>query len=458
MPEPRTFWLAGAAALLLALALLGGGARAQSLFEKLVMPGQVIRGHAKLEKDCNNCHVPFARQSQSDKCLDCHKEVAADRRSEKGFHGRNAQASRSDCRHCHGDHKGRDADVVGLDSETFNHAFTNFALEGAHKSVQCGSCHAKGSKFRKAPNACVDCHKKIDPHKGRLGDKCASCHAVADGWRKTRIFDHERTKFPLKDAHAKVKCQACHTGERYKDLATQCVACHRIQDVHKGRYGAKCESCHAPRKWTEVHFDHGKTRFPLRGGHAKAKCDKCHSGNLFTDKLETACAACHKKDDPHKGQLGERCETCHNDLGWRKKTAFDHDLTRFPLIGLHAAVPCEECHVSTSYKGTERACRACHKDDHHRGRLGTDCAACHNPNGWAFWRFDHDRQTKYPLAGSHRGLECAACHTRESVAKAVAPRQCHACHAADDAHRGTFGRACDKCHTTTRFRQTRIIR
>lgn len=442
----------------LTLMVRGGPAYPQNVFEKLVNPGDLIQGHAKYEKDCNACHVPFSRQSQTQKCLDCHKEVAADRNSEKGFHGRNPQAAKSECRHCHGDHKGRDADVVGLDVETFNHAFTDFTLEGRHKTAQCGACHAKGIKFAKAPSACYDCHKKDDPHKGRLGEKCDTCHAVKDGWRKTHPFDHSKTKFPLKDAHVKVNCQACHVGERYKDLPTTCVSCHRIQDVHQGRYGGKCESCHASTKWKEIHFDHDKTKFPLRGGHAKAKCDKCHSGNLYADKLETACVTCHKKDDPHEGRLGRQCENCHKDTGWRSKTAFDHDLTRFPLIGLHAAVPCEECHVSSNYKGTQRDCHACHKDDHHKGTLGAGCASCHNPNGWAFWRFDHDRSTKYPLTGAHKGLECAACHKQQNVKKAVAPTNCNGCHAADDAHQGAFGKACESCHTTTRFRQTKLRR
>ena len=31
-------------------------AGAQSIFEKLVMPGELVQGHAKLEKECANCH------------------------------------------------------------------------------------------------------------------------------------------------------------------------------------------------------------------------------------------------------------------------------------------------------------------------------------------------------------------------------------------------------------------
>jgi hypothetical protein len=82
-------------------------ARSQNLFEKLVITGPVIEGHAKLEKDCSNCHEPFSRKSQTRLCLACHKEIAADRQTTKRFHGRQPDAAKQECTHCHTDHKGR---------------------------------------------------------------------------------------------------------------------------------------------------------------------------------------------------------------------------------------------------------------------------------------------------------------------------------------------------------------
>jgi hypothetical protein len=426
---------------------------AQSLFEKLVTPGPVVAGHGKLEKECGNCHEPFARRSQSRLCLACHKEIAADRPADKGFHGRQPDAKKQECNFCHTDHVGRDADIVQLDRETFNHAFTNFALRDAHKAVGCNACHAQTVKFRNAPGSCFDCHKANDPHKGRLGESCDKCHDET-AWRRVKPFDHDRTKFRLQGAHRTVLCAACHVGERYKDIGTACVDCHRIQDVHVGRYGAKCETCHDQSKWRSVRFDHGKaTKFPLRAAHAKVKCDSCHTGDLYRDKLATTCVSCHRKDDRHAGKLGNRCEQCHGEAGWRRITAFDHAITRFPLIGRHAILPCEECHRSLSFKGTSLNCASCHQDQHHEGRLGANCALCHNPNSWSWWRFDHDAQTRYPLTGAHRGLDCQACHAIRNVAKVALATDCYACHRQDDAHRGAFGQRCERCHTTSSFKQ-----
>ncbi|HSV21589.1 MAG TPA: cytochrome c3 family protein, partial [Xanthobacteraceae bacterium] len=140
--------------------------RSQNLFEKLVIPGPVVDGHAKLEKDCGNCHEPFSRKSQTRLCLACHKETAADRQSVKKFHGRQPDAAKQECNHCHTDHKGRKADIVQLDRETFNHTFANFELRDAHKAVQCDGCHAPTIKYRNTPGRCFDCHKMNEPHKG----------------------------------------------------------------------------------------------------------------------------------------------------------------------------------------------------------------------------------------------------------------------------------------------------
>ena len=440
-----------AAAGLTALVLLGD-AEAQSIFEKLVMPGELVAGHAKLEKNCGNCHEAFVKTSQSKLCLDCHKEVASDLARKEGFHGRHAGVGSAECSHCHDDHKGRQADIVGLDPQTFDHALTDFQLSGAHSALPCQRCHASGRKRRDAPSACIGCHKPDEPHKGRLGKRCDGCHGV-DRWPTVKPFDHAKTQFPLVGAHREIACTTCHAGEQWKGIGRACVDCHRLEDAHHGRYGAKCESCHQPEKWKTVRFDHdGATKFPLKGAHRKVLCDACHTGDLFRDKLQAACISCHRERDVHKGRLGARCETCHNETSWRQKVTFDHDLSRFPLIGLHAAVACEACHTSKSFKDTALACNACHKDTHHEGRLGTSCERCHNPNGWLLWRFDHGKDTAFPLTGKHAEINCYACHGATNVATAALPTDCYSCHSGDDAHRGAFGRACGSCHSTSSFR------
>ena len=433
-------------------------ASAQSIWEKLVSPGELSEVHAKYEKTCESCHEPFSKESQRRLCLECHKDISSDIAGKKGLHGKRPDIVRGECKICHSDHKGRPFDILQFDRETFSHNSTNFVLKGAHVSAPCEGCHQKGQKYRKAASDCYVCHKDDDNHKGSLGKECANCHGE-EGWKKQKTFDHSKTKFALEGAHKKVACVTCHIGEKYKDLPTTCVSCHKVQDVHKGRYGEKCQTCHKPDKWKTISFDHTKdTKFPLRGSHEKVKCDACHRGDLYKDKLPLGCFGCHKNNDVHKGELGKACEKCHNETAWRQKVTFDHDLTRFPLIGQHAAIPCEDCHKTNAYRDTPMICSSCHKDDYHLGRVGNACQHCHNPNGWKLWRFNHDKETKFPLTGAHKGIKCHTCHTTRAEAKVTAPTACFGCHSKDDAHRGSFGRSCEKCHVTTGFRDGLIRR
>ena len=177
----------------------------QNLLEKLVTPGPLVAGHAKLEKDCLQCHVPFARESQTRLCLTCHKEIMADRLTHTRFHGRQTEIAQKECRSCHTDHKGRDADIVGLDRETFDHAVANFALRGrARVGRRAANAIGRRQVSRRRPADCFACHKTADPHKGAL-KTCDGCHGET-AWRTVKPFDHAETKFPLKGAHGAVAC------------------------------------------------------------------------------------------------------------------------------------------------------------------------------------------------------------------------------------------------------------
>lgn len=497
----------------------------------LLMPGPVISAHEKYEQDCDQCHDTSDKDKQWRRCLDCHyhENILDDIIEKSGLHGRLSKSKQADCKHCHTEHKGRHANVLLLDLSTFDHQETDFLLKGTHKSTSCNACHKKDKKYAEAPVKCYGCHKDQDVHKGEQGKKCGSCHKSSN-WKETG-FDHDETDFPLKGVHEKTSCNACHVNEKYEDTPKKCISCHQVNDVHRGGYGKKCDSCHNSKKWTEVRFDHNKktdfplygkhkkascsschapgkikknskkelptkcygchknndshkgrygkkcsdchkssswekhkfnhskkTDFPLHGKHRKISCDACHKGNLYKDELTSKCIDCHKKDDVHESQQGKDCASCHNEKGWRNNVLFDHDLTRFPLIGMHAAIQCEECHLySTDYGSTEKKCNQCHADDDvHKTRLGTDCHTCHNPNAWGTWLFDHDKATNFKIDGAHEELGCYDCHQTRSKGKLEASKDCISCHRRDDIHNNQFGRQCGECHDTKDFKTVNI--
>lgn len=511
------------AAVVILTGLFAGAPLHAAGIETLLMPGKVIAGHAKFEQECAQCHDRANRDRQRELCMACHEEVGADARGHTGFHGRLAGMDRAQCKACHSEHLGRDADIVKFNAAAFSHASTDFALTGAHVAAPCESCHERGRRYRQTPRGCVDCHRGDEPHGGKLGSDCGACHATAT-WARAR-YDHGRTRFALRDRHAQATCTACHAGNRFAGTPTECVSCHAPDDVHRGVRGSDCAGCHATSGWKTQRFDHAReTGFTLAGAHASLDCKGCHTTPSLKDPLPRDCAACHRKTDPHANRFGDACEKCHGTTAWTPSTfehtrdghfelagpharlrchachtgvvaqqklgtgcrdchrtddlhagrlgtdcarchagekwgsnvAFDHDLTDFPLVGLHVAVPCHECHASRSYKGVAQDCHGCHqRDDRHEGALGKDCEGCHSPNGWGLWEFDHAKATGFALVGAHAKAACNGCHKQPPQALKLSG-DCASCHVPDDVHLGQFGRQCQRCHGSVTFKGARM--
>ncbi|MEQ8857456.1 MAG: hypothetical protein RIC56_02305 [Pseudomonadales bacterium] len=424
------------------LALIPLTASATSI-ESLVMPGPVIEGHADVEQECSSCHAPFSQATQRGLCLECHEDISADLAAKHGFHGTDGRLEETACRDCHTEHEGRDADIVGLVPEAFDHTLTGFVLDGGHSTLSCADCHAADSPFRDAEPACRSCHEADDPHRGNLGDDCAACHAPS-AWDDVG-FDHTaETDFALLGGHDGLACEACHIGQVYEDTPAECANCHALDDVHHGERGSACGDCHSEERWQETQFDHAaETGFALHGSHADLTCAACHLDNMALAQPPQACAGCHSADDVHQGQRGDQCGDCHGERTW--EVEFDHlDRTGFALRGAHAALACNQCHLGSLSDELPTDCAQCHQaDDPHAGDL-TDCAACHGVSEWRSpIRFDHDF-ARFPLLGMHKLAVCEQCHfTLEFQA---APDACDDCHGDDDVHDGSLGPACDDCH------------
>lgn len=431
-------------------------ASAQSI-ESVLRPGDVVQSHAKVEEDCAKCHVRFDRAGQDRLCTDCHQDVGRDMRERTGFHGRQRPQA---CRSCHTDHKGRGAQIVVIDKARFDHAQTDWPLQGRHAPVACTKCHEPKKKWSAAPTDCAACHRADDPHRGRLGPACADCHTV-QGWKRAS-FDHSKTRFALGGRHADAGCSACHAqGAAYDAAPRECIGCHRKDDAgakgHKGQFGEKCESCHGSKAWKPSTFNHDTdTKFDLVGKHKGARCASCHTGPLWREKPGRACIDCHRKDDEgargHRGSVGSDCAACHVERGWKEKGRFDHQRTRFPLQARHAEIGCGDCHRTPRYQEAPRECVACHrKDDEsargHQGTLGTRCESCHGERVWKTpIRFDHDG-TRFKLRNAHAApaLGCRSCHADARHYKDTA-LACASCHRKDDRHEGQLGARCESCH------------
>jgi Class III cytochrome C family len=392
-----------------------------------------------IDAKCDSCHKTKVYNEAPTTCIGCHRKED----KHKARYGEK-------CETCH-----TTRNWTGI---TFKHdTDTRYVLRGKHRETKCDSCHT-GHLYRdKLGTACIDCHRKDDTHKGNLGTECVACHTERT-WKEAAKFDHDKSRFPLRGGHVKAECKSCHTTAQYKDAPSECVACHRKDDKHEGTLGKACADCHTDRDWKATRFDHARTRFALKDGHAvpPLKCDSCHRDLRSYRPTAMDCLSCHRKDDKHEGQLGTRCDSCHVEKGWRV-TRFDHARARFALVGAHVKVECKGCHETPRYRDAPRDCIGCHrKDDTHKATLGTKCDSCHNARDWRLWSFNHGKQTDYPLEPGHAQVACKACHVKPApAAKAIAPldRNCFSCHRGDDVHDGAFGARCDQCHTVTRWKQ-----
>jgi hypothetical protein len=340
----------------------------------------------------------------------------------------------------------------------------------AHLETRCNACHVS---FRREgqPAQCLTCHRGIARDRathtrfhGLLTQArtaaCRQCHVEHQGTLHPlaqldrKAFNHDTLSiYRLTGAHRRTPCAACHAGmTRYRETPQSCAACHARADVHRGRLGPQCQSCHTTARWKDVlPFDHDRTRYPLTGAHRTTACVGCHAGEQW-HAVSTDCVSCHIRKDVHRGADGPKCAQCHLTTNWRT-IRFDHDtVTAFPLRAAHRTVACIACHAETVRPARAPVtCAGCHtRDDVHRGADGPKCESCHSQTTWKVDKFDHAK-TSFPLLGLHARVTCVACHP-QSVDTVKVGARCIDCHRQDDVHHDALGPMCERCHKATGFR------
>jgi len=388
-------------------------------------------------------HIPV-------KCGKCHKDR---RKFTPVKHG--------DCNACHSDvHKGAFNDLRcrdchsedGFDVVKYKHNKSAFRLNGSHVRVKCLSCHKK-NVWTGIPHDCEPCHSDRDPHGDQFPNRpCSKCHGNGS-WTKL-VFNHDKqSTFRLLGKHKTTPCGDCHPQQgkslKFKDIDSTCSSCHKKDDPHEGQFDDKdCINCHKPNSWTDIIFDHTVTRFPLLGKHSDTMCDKCHPGGDTGAKQPMICAACHF--DIHTGQFGKRdCVACHKYSSFQVDD-YDHRRAAFPLEGKHRQLECKACHEGGRFRPIDNACADCHRD-FHEGQFGKKpCEDCHTAKQWdnTADNFQHERDSIFPLRGTHRLLECEKCHFNNRF-KPLDVR-CEGCHI--DIHKGDLGPDCGDCHNEVDWR------
>lgn len=214
---------------------------------------------AGFDTDCQRCHSPYASTWGGGdfshpasfpltgahgglECVACHTD---------GFAGAVA-----DCFTCHDDdYQGAgDPDHVAGNFPTtcaichtttawepaqFDHGLTGFPLTGAHRGLDCLSCHETG--YQNTPADCYACHQAdfegtADPDHvaSGFGTDCATCH-TATAWEPS-TWDHD-ILFPIYSGRHRGEwdtCADCHVVPSSYTVF-ECIFCHEHNQADTDR-------------------------------------------------------------------------------------------------------------------------------------------------------------------------------------------------------------------------------
>ncbi len=272
---------------------------------------------------CSDCHTDATNYANFS-CINCHEHNQADTDSDhEGISGY-VYESRA-CYSCH---------PTGSSDDGFNHALTNFPLEGAHATTNCESCHANG--YAGTPTNCSACHESnydatTNPNHQSLGigTDCQLCHTSNPGWSPAQFPEHDNF-YQLLGAHTALAndCASCHNGD-YVNTPNTCYACHEsaynatTDPPHQSaQFPTECETCHSQTAWEPSTFEHDGQYFPIYSGEHNGEwnsCSDCHTD--ATNYANFSCIDCHEHnqsdtDSDHEGVSGyvyesQACYACH---------------------------------------------------------------------------------------------------------------------------------------------------
>jgi hypothetical protein len=344
--------------------------------------------YAQMPIHCTGCHVPGGNFSADLKnCASCHADY------DPSFMRQHLQDFGENCLACH---DGRDR------MANFDHARTNFPLDGRHANLNCTACHASQGavqawqNFASLPTGCAGCHAEPELHRGLFNQDCAECHTPQD-WHKVnwqgQPFEHfSNTGFSLARhtldySGQPMRCTSCHTSSLEQLQAAACLDCHDQHDPvfmqsHQEQFGRDCLGCHDGVD-RMANFDHASV-FLLDGAHIALQCRDCHSDDFIG--TSSACVSCHAEPEIHAGFFGLECQNCHTTQAWSPALLKSH---AFPLDhGSAAPLSCQTCHPA---RYTEYTCYRCHEhqpaeilEEHLDEGISQaelpDCTRCH-PTG-----------------------------------------------------------------------------
>ena len=241
--------LGATAAVLVPLAMYRSGSPALPAWRTAVTPGPLSAAHAFLDAQCESCHAPD-RGVEAATCLTCHAfapELLA--KPSTAFH-----ANIGDCASCHVEHRGGDR-PIRMDHGALVAAGAARAPDPAGRGAlaalerlldEAGATLGPPGAPLPAEEAgrlaCATCHAAEDPHQGRFGATCQSCHTTANwavaGWQhpSPRSTDCAQCHQPPPSHSAEhFLGTAQRVATRRPARLEQCYLCHQTNSFRSFR-------------------------------------------------------------------------------------------------------------------------------------------------------------------------------------------------------------------------------
>src|SRR5438094_620566 len=192
---------------------------------------------ATLVLSCTDCHVGnnYTFTVANTDCYGCHQPAWLSTQTLGGAVPNHVTAGflTAQCSTCH--------DTLLWADGKFDHSTTGFALQGAHVTTPCASCHVSSVALTAANTDCYGCHQAAWLSTQTLGGvvpnhvtalyptTCLTCHTtwVTTGWLGA-TFNHTWFRIP----HNGSVCSDCHlVATNYKTFS--CEDCHTRATAHR---------------------------------------------------------------------------------------------------------------------------------------------------------------------------------------------------------------------------------
>lgn len=227
------------------------GLNSTAAWQRMANPGALSEAHAFLDHNCNACHTPV-KGAEATNCIVCHaNDDNVLQRQPTAFH-----ADIGNCRDCHSEHRGRDAEMTEMDHDLLANIGRNQLEEIAEPDSES---------------------------------------AALLGWLKAAGSSPARTNSDF-----------VHPALTANERTLNCAACHQNDDRHFGLFGTDCSSCHESKRWTLPEFRHPSA--------SSKDCAQCHQAPPSHYMMHFKMISAKVAGKPH-AKVSE-CYTCHQTTSW----------------------------------------------------------------------------------------------------------------------------------------------